>query len=141
MYKILFFLFLSFVSYSRPLVKQVLVNGKPYGDIKNSLIYLEPADEDIMIEFESEKTDQTAYLYRLSGGTWYPLPYPVVHYAKLAGGSYTLEIKASGNNFSDDVTSLTIIVKEAFWQKWWFWPLIGLYLQIFMTKWAQISAR
>jgi hypothetical protein len=131
LYKLSFILLLSISSYAQMSIKQVLINGRVYSYIKDSTISLEAADENLVIELNPIKGDSIRYYYRIMtlGDRWFWSNYPSVHYQNLSGGNYILEIKAEDKNRRTNAAiALTIDKKQAFWQKWWFWPSIGIYI-------------
>lgn len=50
--------------------------------------------------------------------------FPYIRYTNLDGGEYTLKIW----NENQTEKQLQISIKRSFWQEWWFWPLVALYV-------------
>jgi len=130
MYKILLFILFSLHAVAGPGLSRVLVNNQPYDLKKSPVIHLEPSNEQLLFEFEPAKGDTVFYHYRLEGlqSRWFKTSYPVVNFQHLAGGEYTFRFKSESDGLMSSETSVRIIAKQAFWQKWWFWPLIAIYV-------------
>jgi len=124
-------LLLSISSYAQISIRQVLINGQIYPYAKDSTISLSAPDENLVIELNPVKGDSIRYYYRIpsSYGRWFWSSYPSVHYQNLAGGNYHLQIKAEDRSGKIIATTEVRINKnQAFWQKWWFWPSIVIYI-------------
>lgn len=129
-YNTFFLLLLSLHCSGQLAVKQILVNGKTIVYGKDSTIHLSVINEDLVIELQPIKIDSVKYFYRLLGfqDSWFWTTYPSVHYQQLAGGKYTLQMKAESDIYKSKILEIPINIKETFWQKWWFWPSIVLYM-------------
>jgi signal transduction histidine kinase len=130
LYLILCTFLLSIPSNAQLAVKQVLINGHNYSYTPNSPVSLSTADDNLVIELNPLAIDSVKYYYRLSGlqKNWFWTSYPAVHYQQLAGGNYRFQIKAEKSNYATRILEISIEKKQAFWQKWWFWPSIVLYV-------------
>lgn len=113
-------------------LRRVLVNGKPASSTSISQpIQLAAATNDLVLDFEALTThDSIFYFYRIPSinQAWSQSLYPSAHYQNLSGGQYTFEIYAQSKNHKTPLATLSLEVKEAFWQKWWFWPSIAVYI-------------
>ncbi|MEO1051197.1 MAG: two-component regulator propeller domain-containing protein [Bacteroidota bacterium] len=58
-------------------------------------------------------------------------------YTNLEPGTYNFMLRATNNDnvWNDDTRTLTIIIRPAFWQLWWFRPLIGLLIIALVGQW------
>lgn len=130
LYKLPFILLLSISSHAQLSIKQVLLNGRAYPYTKDSTIFLSATDKSLILEFNSIKGNTIRYHYRIlpidDGWSW--SNYPSVHYQDLSGGDYTLQIRAKMENEELGALDIPIRKTQAFWQKWWFWPSIAIYI-------------
>lgn len=134
-YSALLILLLSISSYAQISIRQVLINGHAYAYGKDSTISISAPDENLVIELNPVKGDSIRYYYRIPSlyDKWFWSSYPSVHYQNLAGGNYHLQIKAvdrSGKLIA--TTQVRINKSQAFWQKWWFWPSIVIYILLIL---------
>ncbi len=113
-----------------PVIKRIAVNGKTIAPLSDGTLHLKSSAEDVMIEFESVPGDSVVYAYHFSGQTahWYHTIYPSVRFGRLSGGTHRLTFRADKNAADKTPVIIRIEVMEAFWQKWWFWPVIILYV-------------
>lgn len=124
-------LLLSISSYAQLSIRQVLINGRAYPYKKDSTVALSATDENLVIELNPISGDSIRYYYRIQSlhDRWFWSNYPSVHYQNLSGGNYHLQIKAEDRrNRTIATIALPINKKQAFWQKWWFWPSIAIYV-------------
>lgn len=91
-------------------------------------------DSYLQIEAVPLYSDSATYFFRLknSSDQWMQCAYPVAQFQKLRGGNYQFEMKARTSTFESLPITVQINVQEAFWEKWWFWPVVGIYL-LFMV--------
>lgn len=106
-------------------------------DLKNERIILKPNDENLSLEFSSldySAADKIQYAYRLIGvdKDWV---YPgsnrrYVNYTNLPSGKYVFEVKATDENgqWSNQVSTLTIIKRPPFYLTWWAYLLYLIFL-------------
>jgi Histidine kinase len=115
-------------SFAMPKIKQILVDGKPM-DLKRN-IFLSASKNDIVFDFENPDSDSSIFYYRLIqlSEKWTQSTYPSAHYQNLSGGKYTFQIFEQNTKYKLKIYTLTFEVKEAFWQKSWFWPSIIIYI-------------
>lgn len=121
------FLFTNQVLF-QPEVKRVRVDERELPYSGETKILLEPLQNKLLVEFSSKDSLST----RIIGldENWTISPYPVLNIYGLSGGDYVLEAKTVNGQEESPVLHIPIIVKQAFWQKWWFWPSIILYILI-----------
>lgn len=55
-----------------------------------------------------------------------------INYKNLKFGTYRFKLFVSNkrNNTRSEITSFLFVIKPAFWQRWWFWPLTALLFMI-----------
>jgi signal transduction histidine kinase len=108
-------------------IKQVLVNGKVIEPTQK--INLSATNNDLVLDFEPSKNDSTKYFFRIKelNANWTQSLYPSAHYQNLKGGKYTFQIFAKYKNISPKTATISVEVKESFWQKSWFLPAAILY--------------
>ena len=124
-------LFMSIDSYAQLLPNKVWIDGKVVNFKQQDTLYLKAANNDLQIELlPPYSTLSTTYFYRIPRlhSHWVESAYPVVRYHNLSGGNYTLEVYAKTAQSTTPIRYFIIDVQEAFWQKWWFWPLIVAYV-------------
>jgi hypothetical protein len=112
-------------------VGKVSVNGKTR-PFKGDSISLKPGDNDLILEFKSASLDSVSYLYKLDGvdNDWIRSAYPVSRYAKIDAGNYTYNIKAQHAGKQLFHTNIHITKEKGFWDQWWFFPSIALYVVV-----------
>ena len=123
-------LLLNVTTFAQLSIRQVLINGKVHPYTKDSIITLSATDGNLVVELNPIKGDSIKYYYQIRAldDRWFWSNYPSVHYQNLSGGNYKLNIKAVENNKTIASTELSINKDQAFWQKWWFWPSIVIYI-------------
>ncbi len=98
-------------------------------------VSLKPADNSVIIEF-STLTFQNLYgvSYKLEGldKDWIrkPANQNQVVYSYLPPGTYTFKIRGENGeeNYSKNITTLKIKVEHPFWQTWWFFCALALFI-------------
>jgi signal transduction histidine kinase len=127
MIKLLFLLTLNI--FAQTTLEKVIIQGKNTVISKDNIIKLAALEDDILLEFNDSQLANKTYLYQLKqqedDTLWTESNYPTAHFQKLKGGKYTFTIKEKNGKNS---TQLIIEKETAFWNKWWFWPSIGLYV-------------
>lgn len=118
---------MSFSSLAQLKLKQIWVNGKEYNSTQK--IYLKAMNNDLVFDFTSE-VDSALFHFRIKeiSEAWTQSYYPTAHYHNLSGGKYTFQIYSKTNKKQFNPISIVFEVKEAFWQKVWFWPSVFLYI-------------
>lgn len=134
LYLVALALLLSISSYAQLSIRQVLINGRLYPYTKDSTIYLSALDKSLVIELNTIKGNAIKYYYRTLAleDRWLWSNYPSVHYQDLSGGDYILEVKAKIEGRELAALNIPIKKKQAFWQKWWFWPSIVIYILLIL---------
>lgn len=109
-------------------LKQIRVDGKAVSFSQK--IVLSASNNDLLFDFEIPKSDSSIFYYRLAelSEKWTQSTYPSAHYQNLSGGKYTFQIFEQNTNFKSKTETIVFEVKEAFWQKSWFWPSIIIYI-------------
>ncbi|MCD8538979.1 MAG: histidine kinase dimerization/phosphoacceptor domain-containing protein [Leadbetterella sp.] len=117
---------IPFSGYPQSAIREIRVNNKVFDPGHSEKIFIDSPDQWIMIEFEP---DGQQYAYRIGrlDTSWTTSSYPVLNLFGLNSGNHVLEFKSVSEDGSSTVTEVLIEVKQAFWQKWWFWPSILLY--------------
>lgn len=112
-------------------IGKVLINGKPR-PVTGDSIYLKPGDNDLILEFKSAAGDSISYLYKLEGvdNDWIRSSYPVSRYAKIDAGNYVYNIKIQKGDRDISRSSIRITKERGFWDQWWFFPSIALYVVV-----------
>lgn len=115
-----------------PFLKSLNVDGLNYPINSDSVIVVEANHTRLSIELNALSGDSILYGSRLSGldTSWFFSSYPVYNFFNLKGGVHHLETKVKKGDEELFGRSYTIDIKQAFWQKWWFWPSIALYIII-----------
>ncbi|RYU93785.1 sensor histidine kinase [Emticicia agri] len=123
-------LLLSISSHAQLTIRQVLVDGKAYNYSENAGIKLSASEQNLVVEVNPMKGDSVKYAYQIRSldDRWFWSNYPSVHYQNLSGGDFKLIIKATAHNQTLATTELAISKEQAFWQRWWFWPSIVIYI-------------
>lgn len=88
----------------------------------------------INIQFSDKEPNNQKYVYQYriinsdEFSNWREIGYDaIIQFPKLDGGNYILEIETK-NPYKKLFYRLPIFITQAFWQKWWFWPLVILYI-------------
>jgi Histidine kinase len=118
---------LAINSFANLKIEYIRVDSKP---VKVShKIVLSSVNNDIVFDFQKTEADSSIFFYRLSelSQKWTCSAYPSAHYQNLSGGKYTFEIYELAGKNKSKVERIKFEVKEAFWQKSWFWPVIIVY--------------
>jgi signal transduction histidine kinase len=121
------FLLLSLLA-STSLAQEVQVDAiRAFVNEKKDSIYIQGLDNNLIITFDNPSFEPITY--QLLGFETEEIhnPYPTIRYTNLPGGNYTLKY-AFGD--SKGFEEIQITVMEAIWQKWWFWPMIFIYVLI-----------
>lgn len=111
-------------------IKKILADGKSVNDTTKT-IHLQANNNNLYIEFEPEyPTPNIRYLYQLKGleNTWTETSYPVVKYMNLSPDDYELLIKTNADTLETNQYKIKIIITKAFWNKWWFYPILIFYV-------------
>lgn len=121
-----------------------------YMPYKNNVV-LQHNESNISIEFsalEYSSASKIQYAYRMSGidHAWNFVGNTrrFVSFTSLAPGSYSFQVKASDENgvWSDQITTLKIIVKPPFYQTWWAYLLyFGILVLLFYFVFTNVANR
>lgn len=112
-------------------LSRIAVDGQEYTHTDGK-IRLKGGDEDLLLEFYPLPADSASYLYLMEGleSRWTQSAYPAARYRDLPGGSYTFRIRALEGDRELAETSFPVDKDNAFWNEWWFIPLIVAYVLI-----------
>ncbi|GAB3520339.1 hypothetical protein GCM10027442_43210 [Emticicia fontis] len=107
-----------------------MINGQVFPYTKDSTIFLSDNDKSLIIELNPVEGNAIKYCYRIAelNKDWLWSNYPSIHFYDFSGGDYLLQIQAKAD--TRELANLDVRIKkmEAFWQKWWFWPSIAVYI-------------
>lgn len=111
-------------------VKSVSVENKDYKYSKDSTIFLTFKQKSFSVEFYPLNQDSALIAYRILDldTTWLLSSYPVFNVYGLSGGEYLLEAKVISDNYENEILKIPVKVEQTFWQKWWFWPSVVVYI-------------
>jgi two-component sensor histidine kinase len=87
--------------------------------------------KNVQLVFSQTPLDTLGYSYSLSkvGTTahWQKIAYPIAQLDNLRGGDWAFQI--GGNSpYNKAIVKIKIIKNLSLWEKWWFWPLVILYI-------------
>jgi hypothetical protein len=108
------------------------VNGKPYAEFPDTLYVPEAVDE-FFLELPQHPGQGVSYAFKMDpiDDRWIPAVYPAVRYETLRKGYYELHFRVLDAHSKVLKTSRFVIRKEAaFWNAWWFIPLLTLYVAV-----------
>jgi two-component sensor histidine kinase len=101
--------------------------------IQRNLLQLK-YNEIVTLQFQSQNTDNQVfnYYFRILNtekyNRWIELgDEPIIHIPPLDGGEYQVEITTNPKNNKANI-SLPVSIKQAFWQLWWFLPVVIIYV-------------
>ena len=96
------------------------VDGKVIDSPKS--IVLNADYHEVIFHFPANNNPRNNYQYRLSNleTAWKNSPFPVVRYTNLDGGDYTFQGRVIRQNRIVAFYSISFIIRENFWSKWWF---------------------
>ena len=119
-----------------PVIEKILLNNKPFYSVPGhnggySFTHLQNTFSFYFTAFEFNNPEQIHFRYKLEGHDkeWtYQDEQRNATYIRLPPGKYKFIVQAANNqdqwNESAAVFNMNII--PPFWQRWWFWPLIGV---------------
>lgn len=87
--------------------------------------------EFVAMNFTDSKKNEYAYMMENFEKKWnYIGNRKLANYTSLQPGEYILRVKASNNDgvWNEEGASLYIIIKPPFWQTWWFYSLVVLFI-------------
>jgi ligand-binding sensor domain-containing protein len=124
---------------TKPLLKIIFYKGKDGAifletDSNTSPIKFKYYENQIGFDFaaiEYNYPEEIEYWYRLEGlekDFINGADNRTVAYNNLPHGKYRFAVYALNkhSNIKSDVAFFAFVIKPAFWQRWWFWPLLGL---------------
>jgi len=112
-------------------IGKIMVNGKLQAQSGDSVL-LKPGDNSFLIEYGAVRGDSIHYLYRLEGADqeWVASSFPVARYAGIEPGTSLFEMKAMQGNTAIGHSRIFIKKEQGFWNKWWFFPSIAVYVML-----------
>ncbi|MGR3812199.1 sensor histidine kinase [Jiulongibacter sp. NS-SX5] len=90
----------------------------------NDSIYIQGLDNRLRIEIPGEEKAEFEYHLKGFDTQTYHSEFPVVAYTNIPGGQYNFRYRFNQESWR----TISVEVMEAFWQKWWFWPVLFLYV-------------
>lgn len=123
-------------NHEKPSVFHLRAGKKRFFINENVKIELEPFENTIWLEFSSfdfVETKKSQYAFKVDGldNNWVLNGrINTVRLTNLSPGSYTFHLKSANKSgvWSEHIYSLPFIVKPAFWQTWWFYSFILIFL-------------
>lgn len=110
------------------MLKTIIVNGKVKNFTDTSKIQLNEAETDLLVEFSDQNPSKVGYEYILAKRgekeIWQKVSYPTAHFLDFGYGNFIFKIRAQDSKNRAEV-QLEIQKKMAFYQEWWFWPIIA----------------
>jgi hypothetical protein len=78
---------------------------------------------DIVLLFPHRSGHTYHYKFYLQGleNRWQQTAYPVTRYTNLSGGDYHFLVQVWEDNQKISEHTASFVIKEDFWEKWWFW--------------------
>lgn len=127
------FLILPFCAFSQdgalePTIKVRGLGTESHVDKLTKTIEIQGLENEIDIEF---KNISDSISYELVGydDRLKTAHFPKIRYTNISGGNYELRYKLSSQkNFE----TIQVHIKLAVWQKWWFWPMVVIYVLLFV---------
>jgi signal transduction histidine kinase len=110
-----------------PTILSIRINGQEKSFNPKVPLQLSALDDDLVIQFRPQSNIQYQYFLENYDKSWGKTPYPIVRYTNLAGGDYTLKIRALQNNQLSSVLSFPISVESSLTEEWWFLPSVIFY--------------
>jgi signal transduction histidine kinase len=93
---------------------------------KQDSVYIQGLHNRLQIEIKNDSIEN--FKYRLDGFdqdlSQHSSRYPLAVYTNLPGGEFEFHYWLNDQKQE----SIHVSVMEAVWQKWWFWPMIGIYI-------------
>lgn len=126
LFAVISMLLFSHRGYAQPAIREVRVNNKVLDTRGTGKIFLDSPEQRLMIELEPSGEPYSYRIARLDTN-WTVSRYPVFNFFGLSGGIHEVEFKSRSGDLDSPVLKVDVEVKQAFWQKWWFWPSILLY--------------
>ncbi|MCF0069593.1 ATP-binding protein [Dyadobacter sp. CY261] len=108
------------------------INGEQYEHLPDTL-YVRQAVNELFLELPQYPLAGVSYAFRMEpiDTEWIPAIYPAMRYETLKKGLYELHFRVLDANGKVFKTSSFVIRKEAaFWNAWWFIPLLTVYVLV-----------
>ena len=120
-----FFVLLNIKVFAAPNL-QLEIDGKKINSTETVSLF--SGYHEIIFHFPSQKKSGTYYSFKISEieKNWINTPYPNARYTNLNGGVYHFQIKFINTNNQSITLSKSFEIKENFWEKWWFYLLVGI---------------
>jgi signal transduction histidine kinase len=127
---LVFFLGLSVSTLAQtpePTILSIRINGQEKTFNPKVPLQLSALDDDLVVQFRPQSNTQFRYLLENYDKNWGSSPYPIVRYTNLAGGDYTLKVRALQNNKLSSILSFSISAERSLTEEWWFLPSVIFY--------------
>ncbi len=107
---------------------EVIIDGKKYVNQQNielnadyhELVFVFPQDKDYNYHFRLENLEKN----------WHIANNPIIRYTNLSGGEYIFYGKILNGNTVIEEGSVSVIIQEYFWEKWWFWIFVFFFVAL-----------
>lgn len=137
-----------------PVITDVIVNGniqhQPLVQLNKNLLQLDYTDNEIAFNYSAPdftNSDKIVFLYKLQGydKEWVKAgTRRTVTYNNLLPGYYTFMLKGANSSglLNEEEVVYKFYIKPAFWQRWWFWPLLAILfvVAVFMVAEKSVNA-
>jgi signal transduction histidine kinase len=110
-----------------PTILSIRINGEEKPFNPKVPLQLSALDDDLVIRFRPQPDTQYQYLLENYDKKEGLSPYPIVRYTNLAGGNYTLKVRALRNNKFSSILSFPIVAERSLTEEWWFLPSVIFY--------------
>ncbi len=119
-------------------ITEIIINGKvlhePLSISQKNPLQLNFNKNEIILNYTAPdftNTDKITFIYQLEGyeKEWIMAgTRRTATYTNLPPGNYTFKLKAANSSglINNAYKSFSFYIKPALWQRWWFWPLLGL---------------
>jgi signal transduction histidine kinase len=94
----------------------------------NEKVSLFSGYHEFVFYFPQQIKTGTSYNYKITEieKNWIITPFPIARYTNLNGGNYHFQVKFINSNNQLVTVSKSLEIKENFWEKWWFYLLVGI---------------
>lgn len=118
---------LAFAQNPHPIVKAVFANNEPVS-LKGDTVFVNSSDQLSFVFSASRQEGKLYYLLEEQDPEYKEEQLPVAFYTQLKAGTYQFKSYLQNQYGQQNAPPLTVVVKGSFMGKWWFIPLLILYL-------------
>ncbi|WP_462249400.1 sensor histidine kinase [Ferruginibacter sp.] len=123
---------------ANPVITDIIINGELFNETLNQSqknpLQLNYNENEIIFNYTAPdftNTDKITFTYQLEGydKEWITAgTRRTVTYNNLLPGKYSFKLKAANSSGlqNENFTAFQFYIKPAFWQRWWFWPLLAI---------------